>query len=766
MVLQVQQWLNQIYGSNPAYERVQEDGITGWGTIRSLIRALQIEENIPAPNGNFGPATKAACPTLSINTDYSKQKVQNEICILQGALYCKGYGPGGFTGQFKEGTRDAVKKFQSDAGLANPDGVATPMIFEALLNMDAFVNLGDAKIRTIQQNLNRDYSKVIGLMPCDGIYSRSTNKALIYALQIEEGIAEPNGTFGPSTKSLCPTLSVGNSKTKFNLILQYALYCNHYDPNGFDGQYGSGMKAAVAAFQKFAALPSDGIAGMQTFASLLVSTGDNTRKGTACDCAKTVTPEKAATLKANGYKIVGRYLTGPYKMTASELKTIFSQGLSVFPIYERAATKVDYFTSSQGKTDASNAVAAAIDFGFSSGTIIYFAVDYDAVDSEVTSNIIPYFEGVKKQFNRFNPKQYKIGIYGPRNVCSRVAKAGYSSSSFVCDMSTGFSGNLGYTLPTDWAFDQIATKTIGSGTGAIEIDNNIASGKNTGASSVNPNSGVDDSFVTTENQKFFNQVDILYNTAVKLATVYADVNNKSDEVTHIANQLVAQYLRKDSYDGAMWIGTAGPIDEAFVDNANTALNNEPINLLVDPKTKTEIDTEHLMATFNTIIYSPLQVFIDYAGWAGDLVTLTKDMQNHSDNYSTLYDAAKDLIGNRNTDSITSFSEADLIGDVDAMNLASNSGTGSTAKPINNVVRSYYTSGYTTRFTQFLKNGFSNSFTTLYDKAEDSLNSNSPDKIAFQLALKKKFDIPDYSEELGQEAAKGFRDVVKDKMATE
>jgi peptidoglycan hydrolase-like protein with peptidoglycan-binding domain len=47
-------------------------------------------------------------------------------------------------------------------------------------------------------------------------------------------------------------------------------------------------------------------------------------------------------------------------------------------------------------------------------------------------------------------------------------------------MSSGFSGNLGYPLPTNWAFDQISTLTVGSGTGAIEIDNNIASGRDTG----------------------------------------------------------------------------------------------------------------------------------------------------------------------------------------------------------------------------------------------------------------------------------------------
>ncbi|WP_309568896.1 glycoside hydrolase domain-containing protein [Clostridium estertheticum] len=77
----------------------------------------------------------------------------------------------------------------------------------------------------------------------------------------------------------------------------------------------------------------------QTWASLLVSTGDPSRKGAACDCATTITSEKATTLKNNGYELVGRYLTGNFKMMPSELQTIFANGLKVFPIYETSLIK-------------------------------------------------------------------------------------------------------------------------------------------------------------------------------------------------------------------------------------------------------------------------------------------------------------------------------------------------------------------------------------------------------------------------------------------
>ncbi|GKS12896.1 hypothetical protein YDYSY3_38960 [Paenibacillus chitinolyticus] len=482
MVLAVQEWANETYESNSNYNRIEENGRTGWPTITALTTALQIELGITTPTGSFGPATTSLCPTLS--TTSSSPQLTNIIKVLQGALFCKGYNPTGFTGTYGNGTKTAITKFQTDAGLKNADGITTPMIFKALLNMDAFVNVGDTKVRSIQQYLNRDYSQVIGLIACDGRYSRSTNKALIYALQIEEGIPEPNGSFGPTTTSLLPTLSTGSMQTKFIYILQFSLYVNGFDPNEFDGSFGQECREAVRQFQEFCMLTVDGIVGKQTWASLLVSTGDKTRKGAAFDCVTTITPAIAQTLVSNGYTHAGRYIIGDWKkLKPGELDTIFAAGMKVYPIYQSSGSSVNYFHPAQGAKDAKGALIAANSYGFPFGTLIYFAVDYDALDGEVTTNIIPYFSALYSKMLALGGR-YRIGIYGPRNVCSRVAEAGYSFSSFVSDMSTGFSGNLGYPLPKDWAFDQIATITIGSGNGKIEIDNNIYSGRNPGVSFV------------------------------------------------------------------------------------------------------------------------------------------------------------------------------------------------------------------------------------------------------------------------------------------
>lgn len=503
MVLITQQWLNDTYSGKHGYNPVEESGKTGWDTIYGLTRALQIELGISEPADNFGPTTQRLFKPLKRQAPDSKPSNMN--FILQGALWCKGFNPGGFTGVFYEKTENAVKEFQKAAGLTTQDGIVTTLIMKALLDMSAFklVSGGDSRIRQIQQNLNRDYNDYIGLMPCDGLYGRDTNKALIYALQKEEGMSTSvaNGFFGNGTTSLCPTLTPGDSRTGFVLIVQYALYCNgkSFDPGEFDGKYGVGVVSAVKAFQEFMRLPQTGYADMPTIKASLSSSGDTTRAASACDTATIITAEKAQTLRNNGYKTVGRYLTGNVRtssgltskaLTSKELAVILDAGLKVFPIYQDGGYESSYFVKDQGTRDAYSAASAARRLGFPSGTTIYFAVDFDAYDYEVTDKIIPYFQEIKSAFTKMQtfstaPK-YEIGVYGPRNICIRTSEAGMTKYSFVANMSTGFSGNLGYPMPNNWAFDQFYEGTIGSGSGSIGIDKDGYSGRDSGASNVNP----------------------------------------------------------------------------------------------------------------------------------------------------------------------------------------------------------------------------------------------------------------------------------------
>lgn len=516
-VCMVQKWLNQTYKDVEGYKIIDEDGTNRGATVKALIQALQHELGISPVTTNFGPATSEA---------YSKKilkrqdgVIDNKFAIVQAALWCKGYDPGyhfehnsitdkvTVTAVFDAGVENAIIELQTDAGLENPNGVVTLNVMKALLSMDAFVLLKGTsfepkpEIRTAQQKFNRKYEQYIGIMPCDGIFSANTQRAIIKILQALEGrTAELTTTFGEQTKTHCPEIPYKRNSTaaknyngeyysnadiaNFTELIQFTLFVNGFGDGICDGVFDSQTQNAIRQFQRSQAIPETGIADINTWMSLFVSYGNKSRSALACDCATKLTAAKAKTLYDNGYRYVGRYLTkvpdGLDKdITREEAQIIFDAGLRFFPIYQTLGTKAEYFTEAQGTADAYAAIEAAQKLGIPRGTIIYFAVDFDAMDSDVSKIVIPYFAKIHEVMK---DSIYKTGIYSARNTCTRVSNKGYACSSFVSDLSAGYSGNLGFTMPTNWAFDQFDTVSIGEGAAAISIDKDGFSGRDLGVS--------------------------------------------------------------------------------------------------------------------------------------------------------------------------------------------------------------------------------------------------------------------------------------------
>lgn len=495
-VLEAQKWVNATYGGVVGYVSAPEDGKTGWPTMYALTRALQYELGIAELTDSFGPATLAA---LAPHGDIGLgEPITNLIKIIQCGCYCKGYDPGGITGDYTL-TWSAIVSLKEDAGLGGNGNVA-PKVFKALLTMDSYVLLagGSGTVRSVQQWLNGRYlnRSQFFVIPCDGHFSRDVQKALLFAIQYELGMSdsEATGVFGPATQEGLESRGIvgpgsSDDSQKFVHLFRAAMVFNGQS-DGFGGEFDDELAGEVRDFQTFSELPATGKADFQTWASLLVSTGDPTRPGTACDCSSTVTPARAQSLVSAGYKVVGRYLTNVEgtslnkKLQQGELATIFSHRLKVFPIYQSYGGEASYFTYSQGHSDALDAQIAAEAYGFDAGTVIYFAVDYDATDEEIGTQIVPYFVGVSAGLRESN--KYFHGVYGSRNICAHVTTETGARWSFVSGMSTGFSGNMGFPLPRNWAFNQIATITVGSGDGAIEIDKDIyKSGTDSAVSSVN-----------------------------------------------------------------------------------------------------------------------------------------------------------------------------------------------------------------------------------------------------------------------------------------
>lgn len=518
--LEARKWLNATYGNNPDFDKLAEIESTGTALWKGLTQALQIELGITPVSGTFGDKTMAACPTVALN-DTDEELGHPFVTIIQYGLYSKGYDPKGATGIYDEDTQAAIIRMQTDAGLqgAQISGPTTPTVFKALLGVEEFkmVSGGDSTIREIQQYLNHTYFSYIGIRACDGIYSRATNQAIIYAFQATEGlpIGVANGNFGNTTKNCCPRIpytgvqksykgtTYSDSAVKeFQRLLQYGLYVNGYNPFNLlktnVGEFDSNTQQALKNFKKFCALPDadEAVAHLNEWMSFFLSTGNPRRDGTAADTAARLTRSRMQAIVNDGYDTVGRYLTGTFdkgkgkNLLRNELATIFRtysrpDGTDVNPklflIYQFGGDGSGYFNYDQGYSDAEIAFNSLPALRIPENHFIYFAVDYDFMADQVKSRVIPYFQGVKDYRDGHNIP-YKIGIYGARNTCTLVREAGLSESSFVGDMSTGYSGNKGFPLPQDWAFDQIQEYPLNTADGSINIDKNVVSGRYEGIS--------------------------------------------------------------------------------------------------------------------------------------------------------------------------------------------------------------------------------------------------------------------------------------------
>lgn len=522
-VLNTQKWVNENFKGQSGYTVIEENGQTGWNTIYALLHALQITLKVGSTANNFGPGTENAFLNY-INTEgpIEQQDTEETVTetrkmingIIQGALLCKGYsiGASGPTGNFYAGTGNAIKRLKEDAGLSDTSTVVTLNIMKALMSMDYFYSYSTSEktknIQAMQRYLNGHYEDYIGLTPCDGVYSRETSKDLIYAIQAEEKlpIGTANGNCGPSTKKCLPNIPYTGGYNKdgttyglsyngntysaediknFAILANMALYFNGYGEGKLTSELDT---ATIMEFQEEYSINATGNIDYSTWLSLLISCGDTDRSAIACDCATIITNSNISVLTNNNYKYIGRYLSGQTASGASkalstdELKILFSNGIRLFPIHQRSATSVSYFTEANAKEDADLAVEYANLLYLQFGAIIYFAVDFDATDAQITNYLLPYFRALYESFMNKGMGKYRIGVYGTRNVCTRVCDAGYACSSFVGDMSTGFSGNLGFPIPKNWAFDQFTTTKISSGSNSIEIDKDGFSGRYQGIS--------------------------------------------------------------------------------------------------------------------------------------------------------------------------------------------------------------------------------------------------------------------------------------------
>ncbi|QAS69391.1 DUF1906 domain-containing protein [Oenococcus sicerae] len=316
---------------------------------------------------------------------------------------------------------------------------------------------------------------------------------MIYGAQIELGLVTiANGVWEPSTRSTYASAYANGLSTGLIRLVQFALYvnmsqyitANQLSTVPFNGQLDTTTQSLLFAFQRFMNLTP--VTANQpdpvTMYSLMVSSGSPSRNFWGVDTSIQLTANMIQSLVNWDATYVARYLTGsvgsgslhkPKNLTRTEAQNILTAGLHLVPIYQDNFPTVDYFTRRQGQKDARAAMAAATELGLPTGTVIYFAIDMDMTDDDISNNGLPYFNGVTSIFNNGEAANYYVpAVYGTRNVSSRLALESSSVYSYVSNMSTGYSGNLGFSQPLNWAFDQFAEDDSGiSGVAAIDYVN-------------------------------------------------------------------------------------------------------------------------------------------------------------------------------------------------------------------------------------------------------------------------------------------------------
>jgi hypothetical protein len=172
-------------------------------------------------------------------------------------------------------------------------------------------------------------------------------------------------------------------------------------------------------------------------------------------------------LKQRGYDTVGRYYARPGNewktVKLPEAVALARAGMSIVAIYQDRQNQAADFDLSKGRFAGTTAYnyAAGVIFQ-TAGSAIYFGVDYDASESEIRNNIIPFFQGVKESFDQAagaHGPTFRIGVYGSGLVCRLLKDDGHVELTFL-SQSTGHREHLAYLNSMQWNLSQKAETSL------------------------------------------------------------------------------------------------------------------------------------------------------------------------------------------------------------------------------------------------------------------------------------------------------------------
>lgn len=139
-------------------------------------------------------------------------------------------------------------------------------------------------------------------------------------------------------------------------------------------------------------------------------------------------PTSPAALKAQGVKLVMRYLSPPpnaKNLSAAEAKGLLAAGLGILLGWETNADRA-LTGRNGGRTDGKAAANLAQSLGAPLGLTIYYAVDFDTNRNSPNqwAVIAEYFRGCGED------KRYKVGVYGEADILEYLHGLGVVTSEW------------------------------------------------------------------------------------------------------------------------------------------------------------------------------------------------------------------------------------------------------------------------------------------------------------------------------------------------
>lgn len=146
-------------------------------------------------------------------------------------------------------------------------------------------------------------------------------------------------------------------------------------------------------------------------------------------------------LKADGIKTVIRYISpinprGSKTIQPDEAHALEAAGIRVGLVCEGWGDFAHgAISAGAGERDGAFCPQYAAAVGAPKNTCIYYAVDVDASQLQISRFVLPYFASVYRERGDF-----RVGVYGSGDVCNAVLKAGFADLAWL-SCSMGWSGS-------------------------------------------------------------------------------------------------------------------------------------------------------------------------------------------------------------------------------------------------------------------------------------------------------------------------------------